>query len=318
MVMAAKKAYLIAVVILLIYTGMFVFSKAAFNHGINTYVFIFYRMAAASLFLLPIAIALQRKNVRSMSVVLLLRLFFYALVGNTFSLNLYNVSMKMTTATVASASSNSMPVITFCLALLLRMEAVRLRTTPGVAKATGVALCLAGVLVLAFYAGPALSPVNHHRAFAVSGETTTPSRVTWIKGTLPMVLANATWALWIVVQLIYTGMFVFSKAAFDHGINTYVYIFYRMAAALLFLLPIAIALQRNTFSVNAYNVSIKLTTATLASASSNSLPVITFCLALLLRMEAVRLRTTVGVAKVAGVELCLAGVLVLRSTLDRH
>jgi len=113
-------------------------------------------------------------------------------------------------------------------------------------------------------------------------------------------------------------MFVFSKAAFDHGINTYVYIFYRMAAALLFLLPIAIALQRNTFSVNAYNVSIKLTTATLASASSNSLPVITFCLALLLRMEAVRLRTTVGVAKVAGVELCLAGVLVLRSTLDRH
>ncbi|XP_039819165.1 WAT1-related protein At5g64700-like isoform X5 [Panicum virgatum] len=213
MVMAAKKAYLIAVVILLIYTGMFVFSKAAFDHGINTYVFIFYRMAAASLFLLPIAIALQRKNVRSMSVVLLLRLFFYALVGNTFSLNLYNVSMKMTTATVASASSNSMPVITFCLALLLRMEAVRLRTTPGVAKATGVALCLAGVLVLAFYAGPALSPVNHHRAFAVSGETTTPSRVTWIKGTLLMVLVNATWALWIVVQgFVVTGVSYYLQA----------------------------------------------------------------------------------------------------------
>ncbi|KAJ1261084.1 hypothetical protein BS78_09G001200 [Paspalum vaginatum] len=201
MAMAAKKAYLIAVVIQLIYTGMFVFSKAAFDHGINTYVFIFYRMAAASLFLLPIAIAFQRKNVRSMSLVLLLRLFFYALVGNTFSLNLYNVSMKLTTATVASASSNSMPVITFCLALLLRMEAVRLSTAPGVAKAAGVALCLAGVLVLAFYAGPRLSPVNHHRAFDVAGETTpTPSRVTWIRGTLLMVLANATWALWIVMQ----------------------------------------------------------------------------------------------------------------------
>jgi len=138
-----------------------------------------------------------------MSVVLLLRLFFYALVGNTFSLNLYNVSMKMTTATVASASSNSMPVITFCLALLLRMEAVRLRTTVGVAKVAGVALCLAGVLVLAFYAGPALSPVNHHRAFAVTAGGTTPSRVTWIKGTLLMVLANVTWALWIVMQVRY-------------------------------------------------------------------------------------------------------------------
>ena len=139
-----------------------------------------------------------------MSLVLLLRLFFYALVGNTFSLNLYNVSMKLTTATVASASSNSLPVITFCLALLLRMEAVKLRTAAGVAKAAGVALCLAGVLVLAFYAGPALSPVNHHRAFAdvaAPSRETTPSRVTWIKGTLLMVLANATWALWIVMQV---------------------------------------------------------------------------------------------------------------------
>lgn len=204
--MAETKAYLIAVVIQLIYTGMFVFSKSAFDHGINTYVFIFYRMAAASLLLLPIAIALQRRNVRSLSLVLLLKLFFYALVGNTFSLNVYNVSMKLTTATVASASSNSMPVITFCLALLLGMEAVKPRTAPGAAKVAGVALCVAGVLVLAFYAGPALSPVNRHRAFAAVGSggemliPTAPSRMTWIKGTFLMVLANATWALWIVLQ----------------------------------------------------------------------------------------------------------------------
>ena len=118
-------------------------------------------------------------------------------------MNAYNVSIKLTTATLASASSNSLPVITFCLALLLRMEAVRLRTTVGVAKVAGVALCLAGVLVLAFYAGPALSPVNHHRAFAVTAGGTTPSRVMWIKGALLMVLANVTWALWIVRQVRY-------------------------------------------------------------------------------------------------------------------
>jgi drug/metabolite transporter (DMT)-like permease len=58
--MEAKKPYLIAIVIQLIYTGMFVVSKAAFDHGINTFVFIFYRMAAASLLLLPVAIILER------------------------------------------------------------------------------------------------------------------------------------------------------------------------------------------------------------------------------------------------------------------
>jgi drug/metabolite transporter (DMT)-like permease len=58
--MEAKKPYVIAVVIQLIYTGMFVVSKAAFDHGMNTFVFIFYRMVAASLLLVPIAIALER------------------------------------------------------------------------------------------------------------------------------------------------------------------------------------------------------------------------------------------------------------------
>jgi len=58
--MDAKKPYVIAVVIQLIYAGMFVVSKAAFDHGMNTFVFIFYRMVAASLLLVPIAITLER------------------------------------------------------------------------------------------------------------------------------------------------------------------------------------------------------------------------------------------------------------------
>jgi hypothetical protein len=36
------------------------------------------------------------------------------------NLNLYNVSLKLTSATVASACTNSLPVLTFCLALLSR------------------------------------------------------------------------------------------------------------------------------------------------------------------------------------------------------
>jgi hypothetical protein len=46
------------------------------------------------------------------------------------------------------------------------MEELKLRSPSGIAKLTGVALCLAGVLVIALYAGELLSPVNHHRAFA--------------------------------------------------------------------------------------------------------------------------------------------------------
>jgi hypothetical protein len=82
------------------------------------------------------------------------------------------------------------------------MEHVKLKSWSGAAKLTGVALCLAGVLVIALYAGPSLSPVNHHRAFA--SHASAPSGATrgaWVKWTFLMVLADAMWSLWIVLQV---------------------------------------------------------------------------------------------------------------------
>ncbi|KAJ1289129.1 hypothetical protein BS78_02G141200 [Paspalum vaginatum] len=207
---SSTKAYIIAVIIQLIYTGTPLISKVAFNDGLSTSVFVFYRQAAGSVMLLPLALFLHRKNVRStMSFVLLLKLFLCALFGNTLCLSMYNLSLKFTSPTVASATNNSMPVLTFCLALLLRMEVVKPRSSSGVAKLAGVALCLAGVLVIAFYAGPAVSPpVNHHhRALSpspgpghhvMSGRS---SRATWIKGTLLFLIGNLAWSLSIVWQV---------------------------------------------------------------------------------------------------------------------
>ncbi|CAL4896134.1 unnamed protein product [Urochloa decumbens] len=202
---ARLKPYGVAIVIQLIYTGMFIVSKAAFDHGMSSYVFVFYRQAAGSVLLLPLALLLNRRTARSMSFMVLLKLFFCALIGVTLSLNLYHVSLKFTSATVASATDNSAPAITFFLALLLRMEHVKLKSWSGIAKLTGVALCVAGVLVIAFYTGPGLSPVNHHRAFAPhssgpSPPVANPTRGAWVKWTFLMVVANVAWSLWIVMQ----------------------------------------------------------------------------------------------------------------------
>lgn len=85
------------------------------------------------------------------------------------------------------------------------MEHVKLKSWSGAAKLTGVALCLAGVFVIAFYAGPSMSPVNHHRAF--SSQASAPSgandvtRGAWVKWTFLMVLADTMWSLWIVLQV---------------------------------------------------------------------------------------------------------------------
>ncbi|KAM0899250.1 hypothetical protein ACQ4PT_021416 [Festuca glaucescens] len=207
MVDGAKKPYVVAVAIQVIYTGLFVVSKAAFDSGINTYVFIFYRLTAATALLLPLALisSCRRRSTTTatpeptMSCRLVFKLFLYALLGNTFTLNVYNGSLKQTSATVGSAATNSMPVATFLLALLLRMEAVKVRSRSGLGKLVGVALCVAGVLVIAFYAGPSIRPLAHHPIFAHKPHSVSNSA--WIRGTFLLLLACATWSLWIVLQV---------------------------------------------------------------------------------------------------------------------
>ncbi|XP_066350277.1 WAT1-related protein At5g64700-like [Miscanthus floridulus] len=199
------KPYIVAIIIRVIFAGMFVINKAAIDHGLNSFVFIFYRQIAASLLLLPIAVLLEsRRNARSMSSALLFKIFVCALIGITVSGTLYNVSLKLTSATVVAASTNSIPVITFCLALLLRMEEVKLRSPSGIAKLTGVALCLAGVFVIAFYTGELLSAVNHHHAFAVpthASSAKTLMGAAWIKGTFVAVVGALAYVLWLILQV---------------------------------------------------------------------------------------------------------------------
>ena len=119
---------------------------------------------------------------------------------NTFTLNVYNVSLKQTSATVGSAATNSIPVATFLFALLLRMEAVKVRSRSGLAKLAGVTLCLAGVAVIAFYAGPSVRPLADNPIFAHKQHNVT-SGAAWIRATFLLILACATLSLWIVLQV---------------------------------------------------------------------------------------------------------------------
>ncbi|KQJ87588.2 hypothetical protein BRADI_4g12094v3 [Brachypodium distachyon] len=213
----SKKAvpYAVAIAIQAIYTGIFVVSKAAFDAtgAINTFVFMFYRLAAASALLLPIALLYSSRSPSpssspTMTPRLLCKLFLHALLGNTFTLNVYNASLKHTSATVASAAINSMPVFTFLIAVLMGMEKVgKIRSRSAAGKLAGVALCVAGVLVIALYAGPTAlrpltgRPVLFHNASAGAKAAAASHGAVWIRATFLIILATATWSLSIVLQV---------------------------------------------------------------------------------------------------------------------
>jgi len=55
-----KKPYAVVLLIQLIYTGLYVISKAALDEGLSTFIFIFYRQAAATILLVPLAFYFER------------------------------------------------------------------------------------------------------------------------------------------------------------------------------------------------------------------------------------------------------------------
>ncbi|KAK2656049.1 hypothetical protein Ddye_009101 [Dipteronia dyeriana] len=204
--MDKKKPYLAVILIQAIYAGMFLLSKAAFNGGMNNFVFIFYRQAAATVFLALISLFFEWKNAPPLTFVTFCKIFMLSLCGITFSLDLYGVALIYTSATLAAATTNTLPVITFFLAVLLRIEVSKLKSIPGVAKLVGIVICMGGAMTLAFYQGPQFTLFCHHHIF---GHYTTPqiqahvsSGKTWIKGCFFMIISNTFWGLWLVLQTI--------------------------------------------------------------------------------------------------------------------
>lgn len=89
-----------------------------------------------------------------------------------------------------------------------RMEVFRLKTTAGVAKLTGILVCLAGAATLAFYKGPHWTLIGdgHHHHLLGHPKTQEqhvhlPSSTAWIKGCFLFLVSNIFWGLWLVLQV---------------------------------------------------------------------------------------------------------------------
>lgn len=204
--MDERKPYLTAILIQAIYAGMFLISKAALDDGMNSFVFTFYRQAAASVFLVPIAFTLERKGAPRLTYSIFFKMFMLALFGISFSLNIYGVALRYTSSTLAAAATNTLPAITFFMAVLLRMEVLKMKSMNGMAKVVGIAACLAGDATIAFYKGPHFK-FSYHHSHPLSNTSNNMDRghhvhstKSWIIGTFLMLTANILWGLWLVLQ----------------------------------------------------------------------------------------------------------------------
>ncbi|KEH36219.1 putative EamA domain-containing protein [Medicago truncatula] len=195
------------------YAGFHVVSRAALNMGVSKLVFPVYRNIIAFLLLLPFAYFLEKKERPAITFNFLLQFFGLALVGITANQGFYLLGLDNTSPTFASAIQNSVPAITFVMAVILRIEKVRLNRKDGIGKVAGTLFCVAGASVITLYKGPTIySPVPPLNSIIINGGSESISISSsslglgdakgknWTLGCLYLIGHCLSWSGWLVLQ----------------------------------------------------------------------------------------------------------------------
>nr|CAD1817996.1 unnamed protein product [Ananas comosus var. bracteatus] len=176
--------------------------QAGHNDGMDLRVLVAFRYLFATAFLAPLAFFFERKSRPKLTWRVLVLSFLCGLFGGTLAQNLYITSLKLTSATFASAMTNLIPAITFTLAVLFRLESLALRTLSGQAKVLGTLVGVGGAMLLTFYKGVAINLWSTHLNLVKShhGGASNQEAGNRGMGSLLAVASCFSYALWLIIQ----------------------------------------------------------------------------------------------------------------------
>ncbi|CAL1352682.1 unnamed protein product [Linum trigynum] len=195
----------VMVVVQVAFAGVNILYKLAANDGMSLKVIVAYRFLFATAFMVPLAVALERKKQPKFRWSILVHAFLCGLFGGSLAQNLYLASLALTSPTFASAMANLVPAITFILAVSFRIERLGLGTVGGKAKLAGTLVGIGGAMLLTFYKGSVLDtwsthvdllhspPPPHSRHVAADHQNRG-------LGALFAVGSCCSYALWLIVQ----------------------------------------------------------------------------------------------------------------------
>ncbi|KAL6143322.1 hypothetical protein ACLB2K_054017 [Fragaria x ananassa] len=181
--------------------GAATINKAAMSKGMSSYVLVVYSTALATVFLLPCFI-FQKKI--SLTLSLLGGQFLLGLIGSSNMLLAYN-GINFSSPTVASAMGNCIPIFTFILAIVFRMEKLDLRRSSCQAKVLGTIVSVSGAFVVILYKGSVIfSPSNspHQNLMMILQQSNK-----WVIGGLMLAMASILKSSWNILQAIFGSLF---------------------------------------------------------------------------------------------------------------
>lgn len=204
--MEACASYGAMVLVQLAYGGANILTKIALEKGLNQLVFVVYRHIIAMLLLGPFAYVLERKDRPSLSFSVIAKIFLLSSLGTTIHLNVYYAGLAYTSPTVASALSNVIPSLTFLIAVILRMETLKITSVRGQVKVLGTLICIGGALTFTFWKGRYLFKGFVHRPLINICITNScglsHGKENWIKGAALILTSHIAWSAWLILQAV--------------------------------------------------------------------------------------------------------------------
>uniref|UniRef100_A0ACD5YHA6 Uncharacterized protein n=1 Tax=Avena sativa TaxID=4498 RepID=A0ACD5YHA6_AVESA len=195
---AGWKTPLSMVLVQLFVTGMILLSKVSISGGMFIFSLLAYRSFFGALFILPFALVSERGKWRDMSWCAFRWIFFNAFIGYSAALGLYYYGLRDTTTSYAVIFINIIPLVTFMISLIFRMETLQISSTAGSLKIVGVFLSVGGTMLISLYKGKTLhlwSPIleyHNDKHLEVASNQ--------LRGTILLVASSFAFSCWYIIQ----------------------------------------------------------------------------------------------------------------------
>ncbi|XP_050945571.1 WAT1-related protein At3g28050-like isoform X2 [Cucumis melo] len=184
-------------------------SKAAMSKGMNNLVFAVYSNSLSTFIFLPFLLfsGFRDKQAAPLSLYMILGFSLLGLNGSVGQILAYT-GIKYSSPALLSALSNLIPIFTFLLALLFRMEKVDLRRSSGKAICVGTILAVSGASLITLYKGPLLlNNISSSNSFEIKQEEDDrhlhllhSHNSNWILGGFLFLITSLLSANWHIVQ----------------------------------------------------------------------------------------------------------------------
>ncbi|EMS60690.1 Auxin-induced protein 5NG4 [Triticum urartu] len=164
--------------------------KTAYGLGMRPIVFVAYRQGIAAAALLLASLAARGLTLRPMAVgSRAFALLFLASLASATGQYFYFMGLQLASPSMARATTNLAPGITFAIAAVIGLEKVDLRSSRSIAKIVGTVVCLAGAMLMAFFKGPKLL-----------GALLLPATDDWVRGGIYLMGNAFCFSIWYILQ----------------------------------------------------------------------------------------------------------------------